>query len=828
MLRNYLLVAIRNLIRNKVFSLINVAGLALGLSTCFVIYQYIQFERSYDRFHADADRIYRIPVEYTGSFSTLPFTATNHPAVGPALKADFPEVEDFARLVRLSLFTNAAALAYEPAAGDVVAFNEGMIYVADPSFLSIFSFPMKEGTAATALQEPSSIVLTASIARKYFGDEPALGKELKLNGDNIMKVSGVLDDIPQNSHLQFDILLSFNLMAEKWGYDIWGWPEFYNYIKLKEGADPKQVEAKLPAFREKYLGERTKQYKIQSKFHLQPLTDIHLKSNFSLEQSPNGSERTVYFLSLLAAFILVIAWINYINLSTSKSLERSKEVGLRKVVGANRYQLISQFFFDALLVNLLALFISLGIIPFSLNWLGNVVGKDITNFVYTSGWWYSSSFWQVVPAVVLGGVLLAGLYPALVFSSFRPAVVLKGKFFKSQSGIAIRRYMVSFQYILSIFLVAGTITIYRQLAYMDNIDVGYAKDQILVLKTPAVYDSTIHDKIDYLKNELKQFPAVKDVSVSSDIPGHAIVDRNKIRRLTQDPGDGFMTQIQGIDHDFTTTFDVEVIAGRSFREGESMSPIFSYSRGPAKPIKVLINESVAKGLGYENPESAVHEKIAFAYGSGEHIAEVIGVVKNYHQTSLKEKYKPILYIYPGDVTWRYISLRVDTDNIANSLASFEKTYESAFPGGVFDYFFLNDHFNSQYKSDQQFATIFTTFTLLAILVSCLGLLGLSIFATTQRTKEIGIRKVLGASFSTILVLFSKDSVRILLVSYLIAVPAIYFAASQWLNNFAFHTGMGWEVYILPPLGLLVISLCTICAVCIRTAFINPSISLRQE
>ncbi len=828
MLRNYFLVAIRNLVRNKIFSLINIAGLAVGLSACFVIYQYIQFEESYDRFHANADRLYRVPIEYTGKFFTVAFSATNHPAVGPALKADFPEVEDFTRLVRLSLYTNAAALAYEPAAGDVVAFNEGNIYVADPSFLTMFSFPMKEGAAATALQEPSSIVLSASTARKYFGDQPALGKELKLNGGDILKVSGVLYDIPQNSHLQFDILISFNIMQEKWGYDVWGWPEFYNYVKLKEGADPKQVEAKLPAFREKYLGERMKQYKFQSAFHLQPVTDIHLKSNFSQEQSINGSEQTVYFLSLLAAFILIIAWINYINLSTSKSLERSKEVGLRKVVGANKYQLMSQFFFDALLVNILALLIALGIIPFSLQWLSNVVGKDIAAFVYTSGWWYSASFWLLVPAIVLGGVLFAGLYPALVFASFRPAVVLKGKFFKSQSGIAIRKYMVSFQYVLSIFLVAGTITIYRQLSYMDKMDVGYAKDQILVVKTPAVYDSTINEKIDYLKNQLKQYPAISQVAMSSDIPGHVIADRNKIRRLTQDPGDGFMTFIQGIDEDFTTTFDVDILAGRSFKEGESMTPVSGFSRGPAKPVKVLINESVAKGLGYENPESALHEKIAFAYGSGEHVAEVIGVIKNYHQTSLKENHKSILYIYPGDVTWRYISLRVDASDIPTTLASIKKTYETAFPGGVFDYFFLNDHFNSQYKADQQFATIFTTFTLLAILVSCLGLLGLSIFATTQRTKEIGIRKVLGASFTTILMLFSKDSVRILIVSYLIAVPAVYFAASQWLNNFAFHTSMGWEIYILPPLGLLLISLGTICAVCLRTAFINPSISLRQE
>jgi putative ABC transport system permease protein len=828
MLKNYLTIAIRNLIRNKVFSLINIIGLAVGMAMCFVIYQYVQFEQSYDRFHAHADRIYRVPIEYSGSFSSQPMTVTNHPAIGPALKADFPEVEEFARLVRLNLFMNAASLSYEKNAEDIVAFNESKIYVADPSFLTMFSFPMKEGSAATALKEPQSVVLTASTARKYFGDQSALGKELKLNGQNVLKVTGVLQDLPQNSHLQFDIIISFVIMGEKWGYDVWGWPEFYNYIMLTENADRKQVEAKLPAFTEKYLGDIMKQYNFKSSFSLQPLTDIHLKSNYSMEQSVNGSERTVYFMSLLAIFILVIAWINYINLSTAKSLERSKEVGLRKVVGAHKYQLISQFFFDAFLINLLALFIAMAIIPFSLSLLGDVVGKDISSFVYTSGWWYSPTFWMIVPGVLILGVLLVGLYPAIVFSSFRPAVVLKGKFYKSASGIMIRKYMVAFQYVLSIFLIAGTITIYRQLSYMEKTDMGYAKDQILVLKAPAIFDSTFNSKIQYLKNELKQSPSIRQVTVSSDIPGSAITDRNKMRKTSQESKDGFITYIQGVDPDFVSTFDVPLIAGRTFTEGESMNPLFRRSDGPPKPIKVLINEVVAKNMGFENAEDALHEKIAFAYGQGEHEAEVIGVVKNYHQTSLKEKYKSILYIYPGDVTWKYIAVRVNTQDLASTIAAVEKTYLQTFPGGVFDYFFLNDHFDQQYKADRQFATIFTTFTLLAIFVACLGLLGLSVFAATQRTKEIGIRKVLGASFTTILLLFSKDSTRILVISYLIAIPAVYFAANNWLNNFAFHVGMGWEIYALPPLFLLVISVGTICAVCLRTAFMNPSLSLRQE
>jgi putative ABC transport system permease protein len=826
MLKNYWMVAWRNLVRNKLFSFINIAGLAIGLSVCLLIYQYVQFEQSYDRFHKNAGQIYRVPITYPKSTSLSAGTATNHPAVGPAMKADFPEVEEFARLGRATLFGNAWSLSYEDGAGKVLTFNEEKIYIADASFMTLFSFPLVEGSVEHALKESGSIVVTETVARKYFGPGPALGKELKLNREGSFKVTGVLKDLPENSHLQFDILVSFAELGERWGYEVWGWPEFYNYILLAPGADPAALEAKLPAFVEKYVGDRMRQYNLISAFHLQPLASIHLTSRYGQEQDTNGSDRTVYFLTLLAVFILVIAWINYINLSTAKSLERSKEVGVRKVAGASKRQLVLQFFFDAFLVNLLAVLVAALIVPLSMPLLANVVGKDISSFMYAQGLWNDLSFWFIVPGAFILGVVLVGLYPAFVLSSFRPVQVLKGKFHKSPSGIVIRKSMVAFQYILSVFLIAGTVTIYRQLAYMEAIDPGYAKDQILVLKSPAVFDSTAKTRIDHFRNELKRLPAVTQVSASTDIPGSPITDRNSLRRHDQEQSESFVTSIQSVDLDFIKTFDLDLVAGRTFIEGEEMGRGDEVAE--TAEVRVMINEEAAKLLGYTKPEEALHQKISFSFGQGPHPAEVIGVLKNYHQLSLKDKFRPILYILPGWTNWRYISIRLDTRNLPQTLEAIEKTYLSSFQYNALEYFFLDDHFDKQYKADEQFGIIFTTFTLLAILVACLGLLGLSIFAITQRTKEIGIRKVLGASFSMILLLFSKDSVRLLIISYILAAPLVYFVADNWLNNFAFHITPGWEIFALPLVLLLLISVGTICVVCLRTALMNPATSLRHE
>jgi len=836
MYKSYLKIGWRNLVKNKGYSFINIMGLAIGLAVGFLIYQYIQVELSYDRFHANAHRIYRLPISYSGSFSSLRPSATTHPAMGPMLKADLPEVQDFARLVRASLFIPAATVSYTKGDGAPIIFNEERVYLADPSFLTVFSFPLTDGDVKTALSEPKSIVITARIAEKYFGSDDALGKILQLNQQDF-KVTGVLANIPVNSHLQFDILLSFSTLGDKWGYDNWAWPEFYNYILLAPGTDPKTVEAKLPGFMKKYLSKIWEEHKFESSTYLQPITDIHLKSDLGLEQDINGSERTVYFLTLLSLFVLVIAWINYVNLSTAKSLERSKEVGLRKVSGATKRQLITQFFFDALLVNVFAILFAGILLTFGIPYFETIVGKDISSVLQTSGTWYSFSFWGIVLAALSTGILIVGIYPALLLSNFNPALVLKGKFYKSRSGIVLRKGLVVFQYVLSIFLIAGTITISRQLNFMQKADLGYDKEQVLVLRSAAINDdSTYSSQIAYFKNKILQLQAVEQVTASGEIPGRAIAGRNTIRKAADDPQNGLITYHFSVDDQTISTFGMSMAAGRDLGENDKF---ISYSENERELTadgyyvgggqnKIMINEYLAFQLGFQTPQDAVGQNIKIRLGQGEYPAEVVGVVKNHHQVSLKENYEPIAYYYPREGWCSFFSVRIKPAGLTQNINAIKDIYSDAFPGNAFEYFFLDDHFNNQYKSDQQFGTIFGIFTALAIVIGCLGLLGLGLFAVTQRTKEIGIRKVLGASAPSILMLFSKDSALLVIVSYIISIPLIYLGTQNWLNNFAFHIGLGWQMFVLPPLLLLAISVASIVFVSLRAALMNPVISLRHE
>ena len=825
MLKSYLVVAWRNLIRNRVFSLINIVGLAIGLTVCALIYQYVKFEESYDRFHAKADRIFRVALA-NNTPTGMDKTAVNHPSVGPALEKDFPEVEASTRFVRTTLFVNSMTLSYDRPGANPLAFSEEKMYLADASFFTIFSFPLLEGDPETALKEARSVVISEQMRKKFFGDTPALGKQLNLNRELNLTVTGVMEDVPENSHLQFEVLISFSTLGENWGNDIWRWPEFYNYVLLRPGADAQALEKKLPAFVTKYLSDVMLEYKWKISMFLQPITSIHLTSHLKLEQDVNGSERMVYFLSLLGIFILIIAWINYINLSTAKSLERSKEVGLRKVVGAGKGQLVTQFFFDALLVNAVALVLSLLLLLIALPYFESIVGKDITSILYHDGVIGNRSVWIVAASVLIAGTLLVGAYPALLLSSFNPAQVLKGKFYKSSSGIVLRRVLVSFQYVVSIVLIAGTIIIYRQLSYMQHQDLGYSKDQVLVLKSPAVYDSTLGSKIEYFKNRLSQLPGIGPIANSSGIPGQVLGDRNGMRKENQHQEDNILSFQQTIDDNFLKTFEIDLVAGRNLTNTDRF--IFEDKDNPNLLSQVLVNEEACHKLGFANPEDALHEKVLFAMGPKDHLAEIVGVVKNYHQVSLKEGYDPMMFFYPSYDDWRYFSIQTQTLNLGQTLPEIKEIYSQAFPNNAFEYFFLDEFFDKQYQGDVQFGTIFGTFTVLAIVIACLGLFGLSVFAVTQRTKEVGIRKVLGASVSAILILFSSDSVKLLMVAYLLAIPLIYVGGSNWLTNFAFHVSVGWEAFIIPPLFLLLISAGTISFICMKAAVANPTTSLRHE
>jgi putative ABC transport system permease protein len=821
MLKSYLTIAFRNLSRNKVYSAINIVGLAIGMAACFFIFLYVRFESSYDKFHKNADRLYRVPMQFFPSCNGRP-NACTHPAVGPTMKADFPEVVDFARLARPEIFMRTTSMWYTDEKGNKKIFNEGNFYIADASFLTMFSFPFKEGNPATALKLPETIVISESIAKKYFGTTHALEKMLSINGLPL-KVTGVFKDVPENSHIKFDMLVSFATMGEKWGYANWGWPEFYNYVLLAPGADPKKIAARFPAMANKYLAEKMKEWKFTVKFYMQPITDIHLKSDYKLEPEPNGSEKTVYFLSVLGILTLLIAWINYINLSTAKSMERAREVGLRKVSGATRLQVSGQFIFESFLVNCIALLMSLVIIILFSPLFDQLTGKKISASFINSGLLHTWKFWLIAGVAFVAGAIQVGIYPAFLLSAFKPALVLKGKFLRSNKGIQIRRVLVASQFALSILLIAGTMIVYRQLSFMRNQQLGYNKDQIVIVKAPSVYDSTFYNKTQSLKAELLKNPALRHMAPSTEIPGKNVVARNGVRRPNQDASKEITTNLIEIDWDFVPTYQMQLAAGSNLPEHMPVNIIYE-----TKKSKVLVNEEMVKSLGYKSNEDILNQRVLFRSWAGDINCEVVGVIKNYHQQSLKQAFEPSLYYYNSESNWGYFSINMQTRDAQKTLTYIKGQYNKFFPGNAFESFFLDDYFNRQYLTDERFGNIFAVFTILAIIIACLGLIGLSTFAIKLRTKEIGIRKVLGATVQGIVYLFFSDFIKLVCIAAVIAIPVVYLAASKWLNNFAFHIQLGWFIFIIAPMILFMIAFITVSIQSMRAALANPVKSLRSE
>lgn len=819
MFKNYLTIALRNMQKNKAFTIINIMGLAIGMAACFFVFVYVNFESGYDRFNKNADNLYRVNISYSGSFSNLPPMATNHPAVGPAMKADFPEVIDFARAVNTSLFGGASPVSYTGSNGNTATFNEDKIFVADQSFLKLFTFPFIAGNPGNALAEKNTVVISQHIAEKFFGKENPIGKTL-YHKQMPFKITGVCKNVPENSHIKFDMLVSFKMMD---GQDNnWSWPEYYDYVLLAPGTDPKKVEAKFPAFINKYLGPTMKQLNFGCQFHLQKVTDIHLSNAYLKEPEANGSKKDIYFLSIIGVLILIVAWINYVNLSTAKSMERAKEVGLRKVAGASKPQLVTQFIAESFIINLLAVAIAIIIVLSCFPFFTGFVGKNISQEFLSSGLLNQPEFWLIVIALFITGAFLVGAYPAFVLVRYQPALVLKGKFSQSAKGIFLRKSLVSLQFVLSILLIAGTIMVYRQLAYMRNQPLGYNNDEIVVVKAPEYADSTFGSKIVAFKNELLKNPSVKGITGSSDIPGKLIIGRNTVRKASDDKTHNFITYIMHADENFLTTFQMQTAAGRNFSQTDS----FAF-QNPTYPA-IMVNEEVVKALGYKNNEAAIRQPVIFSYGDGEIKAEIVGVVKDYHQRSLREMYDPILYLYPSGNYWSYLSIHINTANIEKNLASISSLYKSIFSGSPFEYFFLNEYFNNQYLADRRFGKVFSLFTILAIFVACLGLLGLSSFLSRLRTKEIGIRKVLGANVYSILILFSKEFVKLVCIASLIAMPIFYFIANMWLRNYAFHIQVDVLMLVMPPLLLLFIALLTTSVQSIKAALANPVNAIHSE
>lgn len=809
MIHNYIKVALRNLLKRKFFSIVNIFGLSIGLSACFLIFQYVHFESSYDNFHADADHIFRVLIERSLTTGDALF-ATTHPGVSPALKNEFPEIEESARIVPQSVFLNDVSVwTYIDEDGHKKVFNEEKVYCVDQSFLTLFSFPFLLGDVSSALLDPSSVVISETLAAKYFGHEDPIGKTLLLNGQRRFSVTGVFKNIPDNSHLRFDILVSYFFLegwGGKWNHSSdWRWPEFTTYVKVSAGTDLKKLEDKFDAMLRKYMGSRMREMGFVEHLRLQPLLDIHLNSPRMVKvRDRDGSSFIVKVLLGMGILVLLIAWINYINLSTSRAVDRAREVGLRKVVGAERRQLIIQFLAESTLIHMCAIIASIAIVMISYPHFSQLSGMGMSNTLFNSTLLSEPWFWIIFAGVFISGSVLAGLYPAFVLSSFKIITVLKGNFSNSRTGVQIRTSLVCVQFFVSIVLIVGTVVISRQVDFMRNKQLGYDKDQLLVIRSPLVpsIDSAWNFRHETFKIALQSNPAVRAVTVSTEIPGKFVNDLLSIRKPSNGPESIISALTYTVDSDFLRTYGMKLIAGRAFLPADHYSIPFE----PGNPI--ILTEAAANAVGFVPAEKAVGEEIAIG-PNNDFLANVIGIVSNFHQGSVRDHYSAILFKPSSSPMGEYLTIRMDMQNSGSTIRHISAAYAETFPGNEFNYFFLDEFFDAQYARDQKFQWTFGLFSILSLIVTCLGLLGLSTFTISQRNREIGIRKVFGATTQNIIYLFSLDFVRMILIANVLGLPPAYWLSTYWLQNFAFKAALNVGIFLLPSALLVVICFATI-------------------
>jgi putative ABC transport system permease protein len=768
-----------------------------------LILQYVRFERSYDNFHAKGDRIFRLQQDRYNEGRLSTQWAAGAAGVGKAVADDVPEVEDYAKLMQTSGVISYGA----------EKFREEQTYYANDGVLRLFSYKVLQGKADGALAEPNTAVITSSTAQKLFGKENPVGKVISRNKRQDFKIMAVVADMPENTHLKFKVLLSFQTFVNRAGPEAettFDWDGFFTYVLLKKGADPKKVEAKIAQVVTKRTEKDYKDRNESVRFKFQPLQDIHLYSNFMEEAEVNGDGRAVKFLFVISIFIIVIAWINYINLSTARSLDRAKEVGVRKALGSQRVQLIRQFLFESLFINLLAVGFAFVLILLFLPLFNNITGKNFTLSLLAD-----KQFWLSTLVIFLCGTFFSGLYPAFVLSSFRPIDVLKGKLSKTVHGSFLRQTLVIFQFAASVALMVGTYSIYRQLQYMKKQDLGVNIGQTLVLRGPNVTDSTYGEKLTAFKNEMLRQTNIQSIAASSDVPGHKVGwNAGGIKIFGSDPGTAKQYRVIGVDYDYVPTYGLRVIRGRNFSKDFR-----------SDSSAVLFNEAAVKQLGFTKLEDALDKRIDFW---GEQFT-IVGVVSNHHQESLREAYDTYIYrLIPERDEYYSVKLRGDAASVQGMITLMEQKWAQFFPGNPFEYFFLDDHFAAQYKADEQFGQTFALFAILAIIVACLGLYGLASFVTTQRTKEIGIRKISGAGVSSLLLLLTKDFLKPILISFAIAIPVTAYLLSQWLQNYAFKTTLSVWFFILPALLILFIAIVTIITKTFQAATANPVKNLRTE
>ncbi|HET6566487.1 MAG TPA: ABC transporter permease, partial [Rhodothermales bacterium] len=753
MFRNYIKTAIRSLLRQKGYSFINVAGLTLGMACCLLLFQYVAYEYSFDQFNTIRDRIYRAVFHSTHNGEDQGTGANVGFSFGPTMAQEVPGIVKFARV---HPNYGDAVVSYKGPAGDRTFKEEGVFYV-DSTFLSMFTYPLVKGDRPQALRQPETMLVSASMARKYFGNTDPIGKMLDVTGwvRGPYTVTGVFRDVPPTSSMQFDFLLPMQDLLKTGMYmqegADWGWTNFTTYVETGPSADLSDIERKITESYTRHRADNLAASNTKIDAHLQPLLDVHLNADFGGPGIVQGSRKTVYFFMVIGLITLLIALVNYVNLATARALDRAKEVGVRKVVGAHRQQLMGQFLLESALMNLTALVLAIVLALLLLPVVNQVADVKLTGSL-----WLDARFWAVFLGVFGLGALLSGLYPAFILSSFKPVTVLKGKAGAFTSRVTLRKVLVVVQFAASITLLAGTFIVYEQLQYVRGMDIGLDLNQVLVVEAPRVGpegqdrdDRTI--AMSTLKEELRKIPAVREIGLSSTTPGKGFNWYTEMYKATDDPSRGQPARATGIDAHFADVYGLEMVAGQPFHEGMPVPD--------SGDVRVLVNETMVKAVGFPSNEEAIGQGIK----AGPQPTFIVqGVFKDFNWSSAHEQTEAVMFFYQpygGN-----ISMKVSTKDLPGTLASVQKTYEALFPGNPFNYYFADAAYDAQYKADERFATLFGAFAGIAILIACLGLFGLAAFTAESRTKEIGVRKVLGATVPSIVGLLSKDFVKLVVIA----------------------------------------------------------------
>jgi putative ABC transport system permease protein len=792
MLKNYIKIAFRNVMKSPGYSAINILGLAVGITICVLIFRYISFELSYDRYHADADRLYRITLE-TASGREIALTPS---IVSPLFQQEISEVEAAVRVYDYAVFRSVVLRN-----GDRV-FEEKSFAYADSSIFSLFDFELLYGDPATALIRPYTVVLSSSTAAKYFGTENPVGKTITLNNARDLEVTGVMKDIPQNSHFRFDIIASLE-SRRNWGElsdsQLMG-AQFYTYVKLRDDTNLQVVQAKVEEILQRYTADS-----FVNSIGFQPVTDIHLYSRADHEFQPQGDIRYVMAAGFTALLILLIACINYMNLATARSVRRSKEVGIRKVMGSDRQSIMKQFFGEAAFLTFIALIVALLLTELSSPWFADVIGRPLDAGI--SG----LNLFMVIIAVGAAVTLFAGSYPALVLSSYNPAMVLAGGK-KSAGSAAFRKVLVVFQFSVSVFLIVGTLIVHSQIQFIQQRELGFKKDQVLSLTS---YND-VENRFGLVETELSRIPGVSGITMGSHSPVEIGSGYNlSIEGMELDPNFG----IRGLRArpGYLEIFNMNMREGRTLGENDFLAA----NRSENPEYAFIMNETATARIGL-SPEEVIGRRITVNGRTG----QVVGVVENFHFNSMSTEIEPLL-IFPED-GFNRLFISLNTNDITGTVRDISVAWTRLFPQFPFEYEFVDQQFDRLYRSEIQIGSLFTAFSILAIFIACLGLFGLASYMVEQRSREVGIRKVLGASVTGILALFSLDFMKLVGLGFLIGVPAAWLVMSSWLQNFAYRTEIGTGILVLAGCITLLIALISVGYQAIKAALLNPAETMRNE